>query len=88
VEEDSKKPFLLDHSEFRSSDPAGLFPRHFSVKIKDCKLDQGSLGWLFQNQPKDRGLVGDRYPRVHQKDKRPHERPADPIVHEVIPSWA
>jgi hypothetical protein len=25
-------------------------------------MDLGSLGRLFQNQPKDRGLVGDRYP--------------------------
>jgi hypothetical protein len=25
-------------------------------------LDLGSLGRLSQNQPKDRGLVGDRYP--------------------------
>ena len=34
----------------------------FLVKIKNYKLDLGSLGRLFQNQPKDRGLVGDRYP--------------------------
>jgi hypothetical protein len=32
--------------------------------------------------------VGDRYPRAHQKDKRPHERPVGPMVREVIPSWA
>jgi hypothetical protein len=32
--------------------------------------------------------VGDGYPRVHQKDKRPHERPMGPIIREVIPSWA
>ena len=34
----------------------------FAVTNKDCKLDLGSLGRLFQNQPKDQGLVGDRYP--------------------------
>jgi hypothetical protein len=61
VEEDSKRSFLPNHSEFRSSDPAGLFSRHFLVKSK-TKLDLGSLGRLFQNQPKDRGLMGDRYP--------------------------
>jgi hypothetical protein len=32
------------------------------IKIKNYKLDLESLGRLFQNQPKDRGLVGDRYP--------------------------
>jgi hypothetical protein len=31
----------------------------FLVINKDCKLYLGSLGWLFQNQPEDRGLVGD-----------------------------
>jgi hypothetical protein len=31
---------------------------------------------------------GTDIPRVHQKDKRPHERPVGPIIHEVIPSWA
>jgi hypothetical protein len=34
----------------------------FLIKIKNRKLDLGSSGRLFQNQPKDRGLVGDRYP--------------------------
>jgi hypothetical protein len=32
------------------------------IKIKNCKLDLESLDHLFQNQPKDWGLVGDRYP--------------------------
>jgi hypothetical protein len=32
--------------------------------------------------------VGDRYPRVHQKSKRPHERPKGPINRKVILSWA
>jgi hypothetical protein len=31
--------------------------------------------------------MGTDIPRVHQKDKRPHERPVGPIIHEVIPSW-
>jgi hypothetical protein len=34
----------------------------FLVVNKTCKLGLGSLGRLSQNQPKDRGLVGDRYP--------------------------
>jgi hypothetical protein len=33
--------------------------------------------------------VGDRYPPVHQKDKRPHKRPKGPIIrNKVIPLWA
>jgi hypothetical protein len=34
----------------------------FLVINEDRKLDLGSLGRLSQNQPKDRGLMGDRYP--------------------------
>jgi hypothetical protein len=33
-------------------------------------------------------LWGTDIPRVHQKDKRPHERLVGPIIREVIPSWA
>jgi hypothetical protein len=39
-----------------------LIFKAFLIKIKNCKLDLESLGHLFQNQPKDWGLVGDRYP--------------------------
>jgi hypothetical protein len=62
MEEDSKRSFLLGHSEFRSNGPADLLSNYSLSKLKNCKLDLGSLGQLFQNQPKDRGLVGDRYP--------------------------
>jgi hypothetical protein len=31
---------------------------------------------------------GTDIPRVHWKDKRPHERPKGPINRKVIPSWA
>jgi hypothetical protein len=31
---------------------------------------------------------GTDIPRVHQKDKRPHERPKGPIIRKVIPLWA
>jgi hypothetical protein len=27
-------------------------------------------------------------PRVHQRDKRSHERAVGPIIREIIPSWA
>jgi hypothetical protein len=30
-------------------------------------------------------LWGTDIPRVHQKDKRPHERPKGPIIRKVIP---
>jgi hypothetical protein len=33
-------------------------------------------------------LWGTDIPRVHQKDKIPHEKPVGPIIREVIPSWA
>jgi hypothetical protein len=33
-------------------------------------------------------LWGTDIPRVHWKDKRPHERPKGPINRKVIPSWA
>jgi hypothetical protein len=33
-------------------------------------------------------MWGTDIPRVHWKDKRPHERPKSPINREVIPSWA
>jgi hypothetical protein len=33
-------------------------------------------------------LWGTDIPRVHQKDKRPHERPKGPIIRKVIPLWA
>jgi hypothetical protein len=33
-------------------------------------------------------LLGTDIPRVHQKDKRPHERPVGPMIREIIPSWA
>jgi hypothetical protein len=33
-------------------------------------------------------LWGTDIPRVHWKDKRPHERPEGPIIRKVIPSWA
>jgi hypothetical protein len=77
--------FLPDHSEFRSVGPASLSPKRFLLKSKDWKLDLGSLGRLFQNQPKIGGLWGTDIPRVHQKDKRPHERPKGPIIRKVIP---
>jgi hypothetical protein len=34
------------------------------------ELDLESLGWLFQNQRKDWGLVGDRYPPGPLEDKK------------------
>ena len=33
-------------------------------------------------------LWGTNIPRVHWKDKRPHERPVGPITRKVTPSWA
>jgi hypothetical protein len=88
VEEDSKGSFLLDHSEFRSSDPTGLFSRHFLVKSKTASWTYDLWADYFKINPKIGGLWGTDIPWVHQKDKRPHKRPVGPIVREVIPSWA
>jgi hypothetical protein len=54
--------FLLNGSEFRSNDSTGIFFKASITKITNRKLDLESLGRLFQNQLKDWGLVGDRYP--------------------------
>ena len=62
AEEDSKKIVLTGSLRIQKQWPDRLISKAFPIKIKDCKLDLGSLGRLFQNQPKDRGLVGDRYP--------------------------
>jgi hypothetical protein len=55
--------FLLSHSEFRSN-VQQAHPRsaHCQNENQNRKLDLESLGRLFQNQLKDWGLVGDRYP--------------------------
>jgi hypothetical protein len=62
AEEDSKKIILTGSLRIQKQWPGRLTSKAFPVKIKDCKLDLGSLGRLLQNQPKDRGLVGGRYP--------------------------
>jgi hypothetical protein len=62
AEEDSKKIVSTGSLRIQKQWPDRLISKAFLVKIKDYKLDLGSLGRLFQNQPKDRGLVGDRYP--------------------------
>jgi hypothetical protein len=55
-----------------------LISKAFLVKIKDCKLDLGSLGRLFQNQPKDRGLLGDGYPPVPPEGQDASQRARGP----------
>jgi hypothetical protein len=60
----------------------------FLIKIKNCKLDLESLGRLFQNQPKDWGLGGDRYPPGPLEGQKTSRKALGPIVHKVIPSWA
>ena len=64
AEEDSKrKKIVLTRSlRIQKQWPGRLISKAFPVKVKYCKLDLGSLGRLFQNQPKDWGLVGDGYP--------------------------
>jgi hypothetical protein len=88
AEEDSKRSFLPDHSEFRSSDPAGLFPRHFLLKSKTASWTLDLWAGYFKINPKIGGLWGTDITRVHQKDKMPREGPVGPIIRNVIPLWA
>jgi hypothetical protein len=88
VEEDSKRSFLPDHSEFRGSDPAGLLSRHFLLKSKTTNWTLDLWAGFFKINPKIGGLWGTDIPRVHQKDKMPREGPVGPIIRMVIPSWA
>jgi hypothetical protein len=68
--DDLQSASLRQNTSFRVIKAEGAVRNHFyqitrkvfPVINKDRKLDLGSLGRLFQNQPKDRGLVGDRYP--------------------------
>jgi hypothetical protein len=46
---------------------------------------RGPVPTLVQTIPR---VWGTDIPRVHQKDKRPHERPKGPIIRKVIPLWA
>jgi hypothetical protein len=52
------------------------------------KLDLESLGRLFQNQHKDWGLVGDRYPPGPLEGKKALRKAPDPLFRKAIPSWA
>jgi hypothetical protein len=87
AEEDSKGSFLPDHSEFRSNDPIGLFPRHFLLISKTTSWTLDLWAGYFKINPKIGGLWGTDIPRVHQKDKMPHEGLVGPIIRKVIPSW-
>jgi hypothetical protein len=87
AEEDSKRSFLPDHSEFRSSDPTGLFPRHFLLKSKTTSWTLDLWAYYFKINPKIGGLWGTNIPRVHRKDEMPREGPVGPIIRKVIPSW-
>jgi hypothetical protein len=73
--EDNRILFLPSYSEFRSNNPMGIFSKTFLTEIKSCKMDLESLGRLFQNQLKDWGLVGDRYPSGPLEGKKASRRP-------------
>jgi hypothetical protein len=52
------------------------------------ELDLESLGWLFQNQLKDWGLVGDRYPPGPLEGKKVSREALGLLSRKAIPSWA
>ena len=58
-----QQKIVFSHSEFRSNvQQVRLRSAHHQNENQNRKLDLESLGRLFQNQLKDWGLVGDRYP--------------------------
>jgi hypothetical protein len=56
--------------------------------FQNRKLDLEFLGRLFQNQHKDWGLVGDRYPPGPLEGKKASQKALGPLLREAIPSWA
>jgi hypothetical protein len=51
-------------------------------------MDLESLSQLFQNQHKDWGLMGDRYPLGPLEGKKASRRALGPLFRKAIPSWA
>jgi hypothetical protein len=77
AEGDSKKSFLPDYLE------------SISCHKQRPQAGPGIFGPIIsKSTQKIGGLWGTDIPRVHWKDKRPHERPEGPIIRKVIPSWA
>ena len=62
AEENNRRPFLPKSLRVQKQQLDRPIFKAFLIKIKNYKLDLESLGRLFQNQLKDWGLVGDRYP--------------------------
>jgi hypothetical protein len=58
------------------------------IKPQNRKLDLESLGWLFQNQLKDWGLVGDWYPPGPLEGKKASRKALDLLSRKAVPSWA
>jgi hypothetical protein len=58
------------------------------IKPQTRGLDLESLGWLFQNQLKYWGLVGDRYPPGPLEGKKASRKALGLLSRKAIPSWA
>jgi hypothetical protein len=58
------------------------------IKPQNRELDLESLGWLFQNQLKDWGLVGDRYPPGPLEGKKASRKALGLLSRKATPSWA
>jgi hypothetical protein len=58
------------------------------IKPQTHELDLESLGWLFQNQLKDWGLVGDRYPLGPLEGKKASRKALGLLSRKAIPLWA
>ena len=58
------------------------------VMQRTHRQDQEPLSRLFQNQLKDWGLVGDRYPPGPLEGERPLHGATDQLPRKVVSSWA
>jgi hypothetical protein len=56
--------------------------------LKSKLQDLESLGRLFQNQLKDWGLVGDRYPPGPLEGWKASRKTPGPLFRKATPSWA
>jgi hypothetical protein len=57
------------------------------IKPQNRELDLESLGLLFQNQLKDWGLMGDRYPWGPLEGKKASRKALGLLSRKAVPSW-
>jgi hypothetical protein len=86
-------PLQVPNSTQPLSDLRESFCVHLSSSHLDCLLPFSFISQVLCKAKQETpsvwwSLWGTDIPRVHQKNKRPHERPKGPINRKVILSWA